>query len=362
MSHLPLKESSAAFRQRCLDECLAALSQSDRDTFLSLPDRYTPEAKTPVGIVETNNYPLATEDEEDPGLIGMFALGSHFRHSCRPSVNYYWQAADPQRGLEEIMRFTATRVLKPGDPLTVSYVPLDMDRDQRRRHLAKRAVTCTCEVCSLEGEALAKSDHTRRLINEYSEDLNRMLGGVKAVGGTAPTSLPVAMERLQLVRTELCSHPHYMRGACEDAFDAAYVCGKGELARTMAYATVAALGCTQGSGSRRYTMTKKYCRDLSMHPWSMYHKLNVPPKKFQPKLCSLSNGGFSSILGALNSHLLKPSTYCTNKESERERRARVARETEERRKAVIEANRKRLAEKKERRKQRNKKGKRRNAK
>lgn len=138
-------------------------STSPRSDNSSIPETDSadlPDVKTPMGVCQTNALRL------DDRLFAVLNYASRINHSCNPNLSYRY---DESRGTVE---FYTLRHVNAGEELCVSYVDQSLPRDARRAMLHERyGFTCSCEVCSLEGEALADSEQRRERLATTDSDI-----------------------------------------------------------------------------------------------------------------------------------------------------------------------------------------------
>ncbi|KAI0112822.1 SET domain-containing protein [Hypoxylon sp. NC0597] len=98
-------------------------------------------------VFEANAFSLEEADKLDDGTVisagidGIFLKASRFNHSCDPNLSYtttvvpgFWIA-------------TATRPIRKGTQLTVTYIPPFPSRDRRQATLQSWGFTCRCIRC-----------------------------------------------------------------------------------------------------------------------------------------------------------------------------------------------------------------------
>lgn len=84
---------------------------------------------------------------ETPDIHGrrwssVFLLASRFSHSCLPNAESRWYPDS------NTLSVHAVKDLTPGQEVTVSYVPLDMEREARLSELRRKYdFECRCEAC-----------------------------------------------------------------------------------------------------------------------------------------------------------------------------------------------------------------------
>lgn len=142
---------------------LPKLKTSQRNSFFQLNDCFNPQNPTPLGIVHTNGI------QTDENLLNgaMYALIARLNHSCRPNVVYSWNERT------KMGRLFALKEISPGEEICQSYsAELLASRDERRAYVLDRyKFVCECEVCSLSGEELRKSDIRRKLLPRIEQGI-----------------------------------------------------------------------------------------------------------------------------------------------------------------------------------------------
>lgn len=90
--------------------------------------------------------------------IGLFPLLSCYNHSCEP--NAFVEFPDSQ-GKKCVVR--ASRPIKMGEELSVSYIPLDLNFYERQAELSNFQFRCTCPRCLREQQSRRqhRPDHSR---------------------------------------------------------------------------------------------------------------------------------------------------------------------------------------------------------
>ena len=166
---------------------LASCPMEQQKEFYRLHNCHVGRYPTALGIFETNVLPCGENDAH--GHIakqgGLFLVGSRFNSSCVPNVNNHWDAARRQ------LVFRALRDIEVGEELCLGYGKLLAKREERRAELRRKfGFECRCEVCSLEGKALAESDtrreclgmlygaHLQGMYDEPMEGISEVCSGV----------------------------------------------------------------------------------------------------------------------------------------------------------------------------------------
>ncbi|CAH0488381.1 unnamed protein product [Peronospora farinosa] len=93
--------------------------------------------------INENSYALDALDEKHlVAAVGLFAICGLVNHSCQP--NCTWSNAG-----DSIMEVRALRDINEGEEFTLSYIDIDVERDERREELRKtKHFECRCERCA----------------------------------------------------------------------------------------------------------------------------------------------------------------------------------------------------------------------
>jgi hypothetical protein len=113
-------------------------------------------------IFRTNAYNSGAQ-------IGLFPRIARINHSCRPNLSYYWNEKLNKRIVY------ATRPIKKGEEVFVSYIPLLLTHEERQKHLDRYGFKCHCEACSQERDTLKASDDRRVTISKAFADFEPQL-------------------------------------------------------------------------------------------------------------------------------------------------------------------------------------------
>ncbi len=98
-------------------------------------------------------------DMESVG-VGLFPSGAIINHSCNPNVELYLDSVGQAR-------YIATKLIKEGCEVTVSYCDIYQSRVSRQAHLFESYYfTCTCERCTYEISA-GDNTHVDSIIEQY---------------------------------------------------------------------------------------------------------------------------------------------------------------------------------------------------
>ena len=116
-------------------------------------------------IVSTNAYGLWKDGVH---IAGVFQDSPRINHSCCPNVIFEWSS------MIGALTAHATKPIRAGEEITVSYVMAFLSRHQRQQGLASYGFFCTCPACddaftlTEEGEA---SQRRRERIHRLENDL-----------------------------------------------------------------------------------------------------------------------------------------------------------------------------------------------
>ena len=139
------------------------MRSEERRIVTSLANNYE-DVDEVMGIYKTNAMTIS------PSESALFPTVCRANHSCVPNCNYVYNAA---KGRQELL---TTRKIRPGEELTVSYLPDNMvggRRERRKILMSIHKFHCLCEICELEqGQELKQDEYfrmiaQRRIGNEY---------------------------------------------------------------------------------------------------------------------------------------------------------------------------------------------------
>ncbi|KAM3073601.1 hypothetical protein ACMFMF_006804 [Clarireedia jacksonii] len=99
-------------------------------------------------IIRSNAYPLGPNSS----VGGVFKDISRINHSCLPTSQHSWNESR-----KEFVVY-AVRELSPGDEITTSYHVGGPSSERKKELKEWFKFDCTCDLCSLPGPELAKSD------------------------------------------------------------------------------------------------------------------------------------------------------------------------------------------------------------
>jgi len=159
----------------------SALSSAEKRNYLLLSNCHQ-DSHPLQGIYETNCFPLGPNSRlqsRHADRSGLFLLASRFNSSCRPNVENYWHEKT------QTLRIIAQRDIRKGEELCISYAELLAPRAARQEFLKSNfEFGCTCEVCSLQGDAIRRSDERRVALGKLYEEIGFIQNprrGIKAV-------------------------------------------------------------------------------------------------------------------------------------------------------------------------------------
>ncbi|KAK0614604.1 hypothetical protein B0T14DRAFT_570525 [Immersiella caudata] len=147
---------------RALSKMLLGLEGADGRRFTSMA---TSNARGDVHFVEdvvrTNAFGLFVGGRD---MKGVYPEVARLNHAC--DANSFPQYIGRDLG----MRVVATRDIKPGEEITISYIPHGMPSVYRQRNLANWSFKCTCNLCTASPSTLAASDARRhKLADLYTQ-------------------------------------------------------------------------------------------------------------------------------------------------------------------------------------------------
>ncbi|ESK94126.1 hypothetical protein Moror_1049 [Moniliophthora roreri MCA 2997] len=146
-----------------LDILVKRMPEENQKAFMELWNCHTEDGSGPLlGICRTNG--LALQDYYEPKkagrYCGTFKVISRFNHSCGPNIDHNWDSPTFS------MHLRATRDIKEGEELCISYIPdLLEPAASRQRGLRAYGFVCACERCS----TAAVSDARSKKIKEITE-------------------------------------------------------------------------------------------------------------------------------------------------------------------------------------------------
>jgi len=142
------------------------LSAAEQEEVMSLTYHATSTEEATMdklGIIfRTNAYNSGDQ-------IGLFPKIARINHSCRPNASYYWSDKLNKRIVY------ATRKIKEGEEVFVSYIPLLLTQEERQKRLDRYGFKCSCDACAQERAAQEASDERRVTINKAFMDFEPQL-------------------------------------------------------------------------------------------------------------------------------------------------------------------------------------------
>ncbi|KAJ8523417.1 hypothetical protein ONZ45_g139 [Pleurotus djamor] len=118
------------------------------------------------GVIKTNSIPIELDlAGELPALHrGIFITASRCNHSCVPNTIRRWHPSTLTLNLE------AVRPIKPGEQITVPYIPPDQPRSERVAQLQDAYnFTCRCPACHLSEKRRSVDDDVRQQLHDFYE-------------------------------------------------------------------------------------------------------------------------------------------------------------------------------------------------
>ncbi|KAM0417379.1 hypothetical protein ACHAPT_012613 [Fusarium lateritium] len=111
----------------------------------------------------------------DPYVRGLYLTASRINHSCVNNAYQVWN-----EGLSKLT-VHALKDIAEGEEITICYLAKHQGRAQRRQVL--RGFTCTCSLCSLQGQRLAESDQRLQLSSQlFDLMMDETEQGVESAG------------------------------------------------------------------------------------------------------------------------------------------------------------------------------------
>ncbi|KAI1408280.1 SET domain-containing protein [Hypoxylon sp. FL1857] len=114
-------------------------------------------------IINTNAFGVLLGDVDHSGL---YLDVSRINHACKP--NMFSRFSSTTLGMEVV----AYRDIQPGEELTFSYLPLNLQSEQRQTLIREWGFNCTCSLCTSAAET-AVSDRRRGRIQDLLAELDR---------------------------------------------------------------------------------------------------------------------------------------------------------------------------------------------
>ena len=161
------------------------------------------EAKTALGIVQSNGYPIPAREG-----AGVFLNFSRFNHSCLPNISH--------KCIGDEKFVFAARDISEGEELLNNYVQLDQPTEARQSELRDNfGFVCMCVACSRTGDAASTSDQNRAELRRLDGEV---FGHVR--NGRYEQAIASAERALSLLELEGLDAPATVVRTCFDAFQA----------------------------------------------------------------------------------------------------------------------------------------------
>jgi hypothetical protein len=275
---LPESETNAKRLQKSIAQQVDALSDSQRQAFLSMHNihPYKNVTEQYLGIIRTNALPI----EADGFGGGIFLEACRINHACDNNAQKNWN--------ENIKRHTihALREIDEGEEITIYYLGSNKSRKARNEALEERfGFTCSCRLCSLPSEKSEESDKRLSEISRFESLLNQ--GGLQGILSSPMQSLRYVNQQVILYNEQGPGDA----GLSRAFFDAAQIAiANGDLARGRVFAD-RAVSEWQASGGSDCTSVLQHSNlpldpsKLSLYGMSMKWKTAVDdvPSGLEPK-------------------------------------------------------------------------------
>ncbi|KAK3319429.1 hypothetical protein B0H66DRAFT_498617 [Apodospora peruviana] len=149
-------------RRRMIKAAIKQLPEEIRDEVFSL-SRTAGEYEID-SIMGANANSVVLGDEEIH--VGLFVKAARINHSCRPNAYYRFSE---RRLTIEIVSYHA---IEAGEEIVMSYVPLAIKHDERRRYLKDNwGIDCKCSLCQASEFDIKESETSRNRINELRDTI-----------------------------------------------------------------------------------------------------------------------------------------------------------------------------------------------
>ncbi|KAK4209631.1 hypothetical protein QBC37DRAFT_323700 [Rhypophila decipiens] len=157
-----LHDVRAHHRRRLIKQAINRLPGKTRDEVWSL-SRNNGEYEIDA-IMGANANSVAISDN---GIhVGIFPKVSRINHSCRP--NAYYRFSETRLTMEVVSYHT----IEKGEEITMSYVPLETKRQERRKYLQDNwGIDCQCSLCKASDYDQNESEASRGRINELRDSI-----------------------------------------------------------------------------------------------------------------------------------------------------------------------------------------------
>jgi len=194
-----------------LDKKINNLSSEDRFKFYDLSDsrgaQYDEDSgtsnKTTLGIFYTNCMNFVDES------AALFPTMARSNHSCTPNSEFITR---DDLGVQDLV---ATRAIKEGEEITLSYIPAaDEGSDERKVRVSYLlewyGFKCKCQTCCLKGTSLKVDDDLRQRIkflqSKYTSELTLQ-------------EMDELVDGLRITESKLLYQKEILNAAIQKAFD-----------------------------------------------------------------------------------------------------------------------------------------------
>ncbi|KAI1483512.1 SET domain-containing protein [Daldinia eschscholtzii] len=171
---------------RLLHKAVDQLADPDRVLSLAYSSAFSGDIVE--DILRTNSFSFTLADESH---MALYPDVSRVNHACRP--NSYIRFTPSTLAVSVV----ALRDIKPGEEITITYVPLGNTRDERQEALQKWGFECTCSLCTASKTEIAVSDYRRAKIKALRREVMK---AVEEWDGTRAVKL--THEVLELMKAE----------------------------------------------------------------------------------------------------------------------------------------------------------------
>ncbi|KAI2768820.1 SET domain-containing protein [Daldinia loculata] len=160
----------------------------DPDRVLQLARSSTFSGDIVEDILRTNSFSYTLADDSH---MTLYPDVSRVNHACRP--NSFIRFTPSSLAVSVV----ALRDIKPGEEITITYVPLGNAKEERQTALKKWGFECTCSLCTASKTEIAVSDYRREKIKKLRKEVMNAVGlwdGTRAV--------KLTQEVLELMKAE----------------------------------------------------------------------------------------------------------------------------------------------------------------
>ena len=170
--------------------------------------------KKALRIFAGNSIALCGHPEMNVNKSGLYKTISRINHSCAPNVVWSWIQRDESKSVKQVR---VCRKVKEGEEILASYI-MEFDKfpSKAERQIALRDwnFICRCDVCSLTGHKLVKSEYARTKITYLN-----IAQQSRVDSGLLKLALQDAMEKQKIMKSikrEMILHiPDVMVDCCE---------------------------------------------------------------------------------------------------------------------------------------------------